>query len=168
MRSFFVALLSAITMMSFITVMLFITVGISACGDSPTEPAEQEPEDDHEHEHEETERPPGELMPTLSSIQSLVFNPSCVSHHGLDDAAAGLNLAEGHSFKNLVNVRSTQVMLDLVRPGDAENSYLIHKLEGREGIVGKQMPLGASPLTAADIAVIKAWINSGAEEGDHH
>ena len=162
MRSFFVASLSAFTMM------LVITVGISACGDSPTEPAEQEHEHEHEHEHEETERPPGELMPTLSSIQSLVFNPSCVSHHGLDAAAAGLNLAEGHSFKNLVNVRSTQVMLDLVRPGDAERSYLIHKLEGREGIEGKQMPLDATPLTAADIAVIKAWINSGAEEGDHH
>lgn len=162
MRSFCVALLSAITMM------LVITVGISACGDSPTEPVEQEPEDEHEHEHDETERPPGDLMPTLSSIQSLVFNPSCVSHHGLDDAAAGLNLAEGHSFKNLVNVRSTQVMLDLVRPGDAENSYLIHKLEGREGIEGRQMPLGASPLSAADIAVIRAWINSGAEEDGHH
>ncbi|MXY98775.1 MAG: hypothetical protein F4Z29_13825 [Gemmatimonadetes bacterium] len=160
MRSFYVALLSA----------MVITVGITACGESPTEPVEQEPEDEHEHEHEhdETERPPGELMPTLSSIQSLVFNPSCVSHHGLDDAAAGLNLAEGHSFKNLVNVRSTQVMLDLVRPGDAENSYLIHKLEGREGIEGRQMPLGASPLSAADIAVIKVWINSGAEEDDHH
>lgn len=162
MRSFYVALLGTITMM------LVISVGISACGDSPTEPVEQEPEDDHEHEHEETERPPGELMPTLSSIQRLVFNPSCVSHHGLDDAAAGLNLAEGHSFKSMVNVRSTQVMLDLVRPGDAENSYLIHKLEGRDGIEGRQMPLGASPLSPADIAVIKAWINSGAEEDDHH
>lgn len=162
MRSFYVALLSAITMM------FVISVGLSACGDSPTEPVVQEPEDDHEHEHEETARPPGELMPTLSSIQRLVFNPSCVSHHGLDDAAAGLNLAEGHSFKSLVNVRSTQVMLDLVRPGDAENSYLIHKLEGREGIEGRQMPLGASPLSAADITVIKAWINSGAEEDDHH
>lgn len=162
MRSFFVAMLGAITMM------LVISMGITACGDSPTEPVEQEPEDEHEHDHEETERPPGELMPTLSSIQRLVFNPSCVSHHGLDDAAAGLNLAEGHAFKNLVNVRSNQVMLDLVRPGDAENSYLIHKLEGREGIEGKQMPLGASPLTAADIAVIKAWIDSGAEEDGHH
>lgn len=161
MRSLFVALLTATVMM------LVVSIGISACGDSPTAPADQDHEDDHDHEHEDTERPPGELMPTLSSIQRLVFNPSCVSHHGLDAAAAGLNLAEGHSYKSLVNVRSTQVMLDLVRPGDAENSYLIHKLEGREGIGGKQMPLGASPLTADDIAVIKAWINSGAEEDDH-
>lgn len=158
MRSFFVVFASAMAMM------IVLSMGISACGDSPTEPTDQNHEDDHDHEHEETERPPGELMPTLSSIQSLVFNPSCVSHHGLDDAAAGLNLAEGHSFSNLVNVRSKQVELLLVRPGDAENSYLVHKLEGREGIMGKQMPLGAPPLTATDIDVIKLWINNGAKE----
>ena len=158
MRSFFAVIASSMT------TIIVISMVISACGDSPTAPADENHEDEHEHEHEETERPPGMLMPTLSSIQSLVFNPSCVTHHGLDDPAAGLNLAEGHSFKNIVNVRSTQVMLDLVRPGDAENSYLVHKLEGREGIKGKQMPIGSSPLTAADIAVIKQWINNGAKE----
>lgn len=160
MRSFFVVFACAMTMM------IVISMGISACGDSPTESTDQNHEDEHEHEHEheETERPPGSLMPTLSSIQSLVFNPSCVSHHGMDAAAAGLNLAEGRAFKSIVNVRSTQVELDLVRPGDAENSYLVHKLEGREGITGKQMPLDGTPLTAADIDVIKQWINNGAKE----
>ena len=162
MRSLFVGLLAAIFMMS------VMSVGLPGCGDSPTSPDDHDQEEEHEHEHEESERPPGALMSTFSSIQRLVFNPSCVSHHGLDAASAGLNLAEGHAYRNLVNVRSNQVMLDLVRPGDAENSYLIHKLEGREGIVGKQMPVGSSPLSASDIAVIKAWINSGAEEhGDH-
>lgn len=156
MRSFFAVFASSMT------TIIVISMVISACGDSPTAPADENHED--EHEHEEMERPPGELMPTLSSIQSLVFNPSCVSHHGLDAARAGLNLAEGHSFKNIVNVRSTQVMLDLVRPGDAESSYLIHKLEGREGIMGQQMPIGSAPLAAADIAVIKQWINNGAKE----
>lgn len=164
MKSLMLALLTAMT------VIAINSVGISACGDSPTAPADQdhEDEDEHDHDHEETERPPGDLMPTLASIQRLVFNPSCVSHHGLEAAAAGLNIAEGHAFKNLVNVRSTQVMLDLVRPGDAENSYLIHKLEGREGIKGKQMPLDRPPVSAEDIAVIKQWINSGAEEHDDH
>lgn len=158
MRSYFVVFAGVMTMM------IVLSMGISACGDSPTAPVDENHEDDHEHEHEETERPPGVLMPTLSSIQSLVFNPSCVSHHGLNDPAAGLNLAEGHSFKNIVSVRSKQVMLDLVRPGDAQNSYLVHKLEGREGIMGKQMPIGSSPLTATDIDVIKQWINNGAKE----
>lgn len=156
MKSFLAVFASAMTMM------IVISMGISACGDSPTAPTDQNHEDDHDHE--ETDRPPGELMPTLSSIQSLVFNPSCVSHHGPDAARAGLNLGEGHSFSNLVNVRSSQVELLLVRPGDADSSYLVHKLEGREGIMGKQMPLGAPPLTATDIDVIKLWINNGAKE----
>lgn len=156
MKSFLAVFASAMTMM------IVMSMGISACGDSPTAPTDQNHEDDHDHE--ETVRPTGELMPTLSSIQSLVFNPSCVSHHGPDAARAGLNLAEGHSFSNLVNVRSSQVELLLVRPGDADNSYLVHKLDGREGIMGSQMPLGASPLTATDIDVIKLWINNGAKE----
>ena len=143
--------------------LLFVmSMGIAACGDSPTAPT------DHDHEHEDTDRPAGELTHTLSSIQSFVFNPSCVAHHGEDAAEAGLNLAEGHSFDNLVNVRSTQVALDLVRPGDAENSYLVHKLDGRAGIVGERMPVGGPFLTATEIDVIKEWINEGAEEHDDH
>ena len=100
-------------------------------------------------------------MPTLSSIQSLVFTPRCVAHHGPDRAEAGLDLSVGRSFAALVNVPSTQVALDLVTPNDAENSYLIHKLDGRAGIVGDRMP-DAPFLTAAETDVIKAWINAGA------
>ena len=103
-------------------------------------------------------------MPTLSSIQSLVFTPQCVMCHGDDVAEAGLNLAEGKSFASLVNVPSTQVALDLVEPNDAENSYLIHKLDGRDGIVGDRMPYDAEFLSEADIEVIKQWINDGAQD----
>ena len=103
-----------------------------------------------------------ELTSTLSSIQSFVFTPRCVMHHGPDDAQAGLDLSVGRSFAALVNVPSTQVALDLVTPNDAENSYLIHKLDGRAGIVGDRMPYDAPFLTAAETDVIKAWINAGA------
>ena len=48
-------------------------------------------------------------------------------------------------------------------PNDAENSYLIHKLDGRAGIVGNRMPEDAPFLTAAEIDVIKEWINAGAQ-----
>ena len=63
-----------------------------------------------------------ELTPTLSSIQSLVFTPQCVTHHGDSEAEAGLNLEEGKSFAALVNVPSTQVALDLVEPNGAEDN----------------------------------------------
>ncbi len=50
-----------------------------------------------------------------------------------------------------------------VIPGDPENSYLIHKLEGRPGIVGVRMPLIGPPyLTDGQILVIKRWIELGA------
>ena len=103
-------------------------------------------------------------MSTLSSIQSRVFTPQCVTCHGDADAQAGLNLEEGTSFTALVNMPSTQVALDLVEPNDAENSYLIHKLEGRAGIEGDRMPPDSAEfLSDADIDVIRQWIDEGAQ-----
>ena len=101
-------------------------------------------------------------LATLSSIQTRMFTPSCVGHHGPTIVEAELDLSEGRSFANLVNVRSTQVELNLVTPGDAENSYLIHKMEGRPDIVGRTMPIGRLPLSAEEIAVIRQWIDAGA------
>lgn len=125
---------------------LVITVlAAAACGgDSGTEP--EEPDLD---------------VATLSEIQTDVFTPSCASHHGPSSAAGGLNLTAGASYANLVNVPSTQVALNRVTPGDAENSYLVHKIEGRDGIEGQPMPVGPS-LTNEQIAAIKQWINAGA------
>jgi hypothetical protein len=51
-----------------------------------------------------------------------------------------------------------------VIPGDPENSYLIHKLEGRAGIVGARMPFNSPAyLTDGQIKVIKRWIEDGAQ-----
>ena len=112
---------------------LFV-VGVAACGsDSPVAPTPTTPT-----------TPADTLMPTLSSIQSLVFTPRCVMHHGPDEAEAGLDLSVGLSFANLVNVPSTQVALDRVTPNDAENSYLIHKLDGPRGHSGRPHARGRS------------------------
>ena len=131
---------------------LLLAVGVAACGsDSPTAPTS-------------TPTPtPGALTATLSSIQSVVFNPSCIGHHGDHATDAGLDLTAGQSYSNLVNIPSTQVALDLVEPNDAENSYLVHKLDGRAGIVRDRMPVGGPFLSQADIDVIKRWINAGAQ-----
>ncbi len=116
------------------TLLLLLAIGVAACGsDSPTAPTAPTT----------TPTPtPGALTATLSSIQSVVFNDSCIGHHGDHATDADLDLREGQAFSNLVNRQSVQVALDLVEPNDAENSYLIHKLDGRAGIVGVQMPVG--------------------------
>ena len=134
------------------SVLVLLVVGAAACGsDSPTAPTP-------------TPTPtPGGLTATLSSIQSEVFDASCIGHHGDHATEAELDLREGQAFSNLVNRQSIQVALDLVEPNDAENSYLIHKLDGRAGMVGDRMPVGGPFLSQADIDVIKQWINAGAQ-----
>jgi hypothetical protein len=51
--------------------------------------------------------------------------------------------------------------LQRVEPGDPNNSYLIQKLEGTAA-EGRRMPLNGTPLSQADINVIRQWITEGA------
>lgn len=48
----------------------------------------------------------------------------------------------------------------LVRPGDADSSYLIIRLEADMRTARAQMPYGAQPLSDEELYVIRAWINS--------
>ncbi len=48
-------------------------------------------------------------------------------------------------------------------PGDPENSYLVWKIEGRDGIAGERMPLDQPPLLQARIDLIKSWIEAMVE-----
>jgi hypothetical protein len=49
-----------------------------------------------------------------------------------------------------------------VKPSDPDNSYVIHKVEGAEGITGVRMPLGGPVLSQPTIDQIRAWISGGA------
>ncbi len=105
---------------------------------------------------------------TLSQIQAAVFTPICSGcHNGSNPPGGALpgsqNLTAGNSFAALVGVASIeQPALRRVKAGDADNSYLIRKLEGLAGISGSQMPLGGPFLDQATIDQIKSWIASGA------
>jgi hypothetical protein len=103
------------------------------------------------------------LMPTFESIQAQVFDQVCTACHIGASAPLGLRLDSANSYALLVGVASTeQSALLRVDPGDPVNSYLIQKLEGTAS-VGGQMPLGLTPLPAADIAVVRQWIADGAQ-----
>lgn len=105
----------------------------------------------------------GPLEPTLSSIQARILTPICTQCHAGAGAPLGLSLEEGLSYANLVNVPSAEVpALMRVEPGQPDASYLVHKLEGAPGIVGRRMPLGLPPLSQDEIAAVRSWIAAGA------
>lgn len=66
------------------------------------------------------------------------------------------------AYAHLVGVRSVlRPGVLRVAPGDPGNSFLIHKLEGRD-LVGVRMPQNADPLTPGQIQIIARWIQRGA------
>jgi hypothetical protein len=57
---------------------------------------------------------------------------------------------------------TTEPQRILVIPGNAEDSYLVVKLEGRQTI-GQRMPLGRAPLDSIDMGNLRNWIDRGAK-----
>ena len=116
--------------------------------------------------------PTPNLDATFSSLQSTIFEagdssgrPACINCHNTRFAQfnGGLDLSHDAAYGNLVGVPSRDKSGAVrVIPGDAANSYLIHKLEGRSGIVGLRMPTSGPYLTAGQIAVVQRWIELGA------
>jgi hypothetical protein len=68
----------------------------------------------------------------------------------------------GRTNENLVNVDATQASVARVVPGNATDSYIIVKVEGRQ-TTGERMPLGGSALDNIDLTKLKNWINQGAK-----
>ena len=104
------------------------------------------------------------IQPTLQSIQDNVFSPSCSGCHtgGGASLPSSMNLTSSAASRvALVNVMSSETGLQRVLPGNANNSYLIQKLEGTQSS-GARMPFGGPFLDTATIAVIRQWIDSGA------
>jgi hypothetical protein len=107
--------------------------------------------------------PPGVM--TLDQIQSEVFTPRCaICHTGTGgELPFSMNLSSaGASYDALVNVPSEQVSTLLrVHPGNPDDSYLVHKLEGTQA-VGDRMPQGGPYLDPSVIEGIRGWIADGA------
>lgn len=107
-----------------------------------------------------------ELEPTLASIQENIFDVSCAlsgCHVGANPPM-GLDLSAGQSQSSLVGVGSEEVpAFERVDPGNPDDSYLVMKIEGDPRIEGGRMPLGRTPLSGEQIAVIREWILDGAQ-----
>jgi hypothetical protein len=117
--------------------------------------------------------PTPNLQVSFSNIQQNIFNtadssgrPACVSCHNARFAVfnGGLNLEPASAYSNLVNAPSRDKRGAVrIIPGDPDNSYVIHKLEGGPNIVGVRMPNGGPYLTSGQILVIRQWIKEGAK-----
>jgi hypothetical protein len=122
--------------------------------------------------------PPATCTPTVprdsisykNNIQP-VFTTSCAlgGCHDATSSAQGLNLSAGASYRQLVNVPSTeQRTVKRVQPGDPTASYLVRKIKNTEGITGTIMPQGclnggtgtngAPCLTGDQMDMISTWI----------
>lgn len=104
------------------------------------------------------------MQPTLASIQEAVFTPVCTACHYGPVPAGELNLEAGNSAAGLIGVKRPFDPEIRVIAGDAANSFLVMKLEGNLPLLsqGQQMPLGGPFLPPTAIAVIRAWIDTGA------
>ncbi len=106
------------------------------------------------------------LQPTLSSIQANVFTPRCaLSGCHVPGGAGPMSLELGQSFNNIVDVSSVERSnLKRVNPNNANDSYLIKKLEGASDILFDRMPQDGPPyLASEEVNVIRTWINNGAQ-----
>ena len=108
---------------------------------------------------------PPPLEPTLASIQANIFTPTCAVSgcHSGPGAILQLRLDDGFSYGSLVNVPAMSGSgLVRVIPGDADNSFLIQKLEGTQA-VGGRMPLNGPYFQQVTIDVVRQWIDQGAQ-----
>ena len=129
---------------------------LGACGDGGTGP------DDDGGDNGNTRTIVAD--PSYANVIQEIFNRrGCASGscHG-SAQAAGLSLTSSTSYANLVNVTATQDAAARVIPGDANGSYLIVKVEGRQ-TVGQRMPIGGAALDNIDLTNLKNWINQGAK-----
>ena len=127
-------------------------VGLAGCGGA----------DNYRNNNDNNDDDPIVTEVSLDTIQADVFTPTCSGCHSVGGAAEGTGVlldSTTNSFNTLVSQNASQGTSEVrVIPGDAENSYLVKKLEGTAS-VGDIMPPGGS-LSEALIDNVKTWINA--------
>ena len=109
---------------------------------------------------------------TFATIQQKVFDATCATPtcHGAAAAAGGLSLAAGAAYGNLVGVTAANPAAGgagvlRVAPGDPDRSFLLQKLLGQLGTgEGSRMPLVGTPVSPANLDLIRRWIAAGASQ----
>ena len=100
------------------------------------------------------QRPPSRAkVDFLREIQP-IFAASCYRCHGGAKASGQLKLdVKALAMKGGISG-------PVITPGSSKNSRIVHRILGEGG--EQRMPLGGTPLTPKQIALIKRWIDEGA------
>ncbi len=99
----------------------------------------------------------------LQKKAAQIFKKNCsvVGCHAGPFPAVNMNLEEGKFEDSLVGKPSYELKdLKLIDVDNPEQSYLLKKIRGEAGIVGKQMPSGSPPLSEEDQKIIEDWVKS--------
>lgn len=113
--------------------------------------------------------PPGDSISLSRDVQP-IFTANCALSgcHAGNAPVLGQNLAAGLAYGSIVEVPAQEAPgYFRVRPFFPDSSYLVHKIAGTQALLGgsgARMPLGAPPLSAAEIAAIRSWIAVGAPD----
>ena len=99
----------------------------------------------------------------VTDINPIFQTRGCASGACHGSGAGGLTLTSSaaENYGRLVGVQAAGEPFQLVAAGDAQNSYLVIKIEGRQ-TSGTRMPRGGNPLDAVDTGNIRNWIDNGA------
>ena len=103
--------------------------------------------------------------PTFDEVYDSVVAGRCAPCH-TQTISGGLSMANADvAFANLVNqLAQTEACAGRIRviPGDSFNSVIHGKVSGIN-LCGSRMPFGGPYLGDADIALIRNWIDNGAQ-----
>jgi hypothetical protein len=106
----------------------------------------------------------GAAKVTLAVLSMEIFTPNCTfsgCHGGGSFLSANMSLEADRIADEIIGVASSGSNLNRIEPGNPEASYLLKKVRG-DSDASSQMPLNRTPLSAAQIEMIRAWIEAGA------
>ena len=111
---------------------------------------------------DKTEDSASDLPPaTFTEIENELLGLSCAFSTCHGGNAGGLLLDGTNDYDRLVGVETVNGNGIYVIPGDADASYLVHKVDGRPGIIGEQMP-NSEGISAEQMRMLRSWIDNGA------
>lgn len=95
-----------------------------------------------------------------------ILKRRCGACHITGQEPGNMALIPGKAYDALVGKDSVElVSMKRVQPGEPDNSYLIHKLQGTHveiGGTGNRMPFHQGPLPKKHLEQFRAWIAAGA------